>query len=59
MGMLKGQSEFKKFQDGKKLTRKQAMLAQCYQCNGKEASNTDCGGEKTCPMYEYSPYKDK
>lgn len=58
MGMIKGQNEFRKFQEGKSLTRKQAILALCYQCNGFEDSNHDCGA-KLCPMYQYHPYSGK
>ena len=56
MGMIKGQKEYEKFKRGEFLTRKQAMLAQCYECNGFEDSNEDCQG-KSCPMYQYQPYK--
>lgn len=59
MGMLKGQNEYEKFKEGKALTRKQAMLANCYVCNGQNDSSTDCLGEKSCPLYAYSPYKGK
>ena len=55
MGQLKGQAEYKKFLKGQSLTRKQAILAQCYACNGLESSNEDCGGE-SCPLYEYHPH---
>lgn len=58
MGFIKGQKEYEKFKEGKKLTRKQAMLAQCYDCNGAEESATDCQG-KDCPLYEYQPYRGK
>lgn len=53
MGIIKGASEYKKFQDGKPLTRKQALLAQCYVCNGFEGE--DCLGV-SCPLYRWSPY---
>jgi len=56
MGLIKGQIEYKKWKDGKKLTRGEAMSAMCYQCNGMEQSNEDCQG-KNCPMYPYQPYK--
>ena len=54
--MIKGQKEYDKWENGDNLSRKQAMLAMCYQCNGLEESRYDCLGSKTCPMYEYSPY---
>jgi len=49
MGIIKGSFEFKKFKSGKPLTRKQAILAQCYECNGYEAE--DCLAEH-CPLYQ-------
>ncbi len=56
MGYIKGQVEFEKFNAGERLTRKQAMLAQCYVCNGEEDSRQDCLCE-SCPLYQYQPYK--
>lgn len=50
---IKGAREFKKFKEGNPLTRKQAILAQCYECNGYEAE--DCLGV-SCPLYRWSPY---
>ena len=58
MGMIKGQKEYRKWKDGGKLTRKQAMLAMCYDCNGGDESNEDCLGTE-CPMYDYHPHKGK
>jgi len=55
MGVVLGQRSYKKWQKGKKLTRKHQIFANCYQCNGFEESGVDCGGEKTCPLYPYSP----
>lgn len=51
-----GGKEYTKWTTGKLLTRKEAMLANCYQCNGFEDSSEDCLGE-TCPMYQYHPYR--
>ena len=56
MGKIKGQKEYANFKEGKKLTRKQAMLAQCFSCNGEEQSRVDCQGI-SCPMYQYFPYR--
>lgn len=58
MGKIKGQAEWEKLREGKKLTRKQAVNALCYECNGFEKANHDCGAVK-CPVYAYSPYKGK
>ena len=59
MGYIKGQIEFRKWKSGQRLTRKEAMLAQCFACNGEEESAVDCLGAKSCPMYAYAPYKDR
>lgn len=56
MAIIKGQKEYEKFKAGKPLTRKQAMLAQCYICNGAKEGGTDCRG-CSCPMYQYQHYK--
>lgn len=53
---IKGQKEYERFKNGESLTRKQAMLANCYMCNGLEDSSTDCLG-KSCPIYKYRPYQ--
>jgi hypothetical protein len=58
LGKIKGQAEYNKFKAGGKLTRRQAMLAHCFSCNGFEASNEDCQG-KSCELYSFSPYKGK
>jgi hypothetical protein len=50
---VKGALEFQKFKEGKPLTRKGALLAQCYECNGYEGE--DCLGI-SCPLYQWSPY---
>ncbi len=47
MGKIKGQAEYKKFEEGKPLSRKQAILAQCGVCNGFEAE--DCLGMDCAP----------
>lgn len=54
MGLIKGQLEYRKWKKKQRLTRKEAMLAQCYVCNGQE--QVDCGGGESCPMYQYSPF---
>lgn len=55
MGVIKGANFFRKFKEGKRLTRKQAMLAKCYECNGEEEGGSDCNVD-TCPMYAYQHY---
>jgi len=56
MGIIKGQREYERFKAGHKLTRKQGMLALCYECNGHECSNCDCLG-KNCAIYDFMAYK--
>ena len=56
MGALKGKREFKKWKDKKRLTRKEAILATCYICNGYEEGGVDCKGKDNCPLYQYFPY---
>lgn len=61
MGKIKGQNEYKKWQKGLPLTRKQAILAHCYSCNGEESGREDCLGMESCELYQYFPkqYKKK
>lgn len=56
MGQIKGQTDYKKFKKGVKLTRSMAILAMCYECNGLEESNVDCK-TVTCPLYLYHPHR--
>jgi len=58
MGQIKGQMEYQKFKKGKSLTYRQAILAQCYSCNGLNESAADCQGHN-CTLYPYSPYGDE
>ena len=58
MACKKGKKEYGMFLEGKHLTRRQAVLAQCYVCNGEEEGGVDCLGI-SCPLYEYFPYKGK
>jgi hypothetical protein len=57
VGKKKGQVEYSKFKEGKPLTRKEAILAQCYICNGEEETGVDCLGGDSCPLYQYFPYR--
>jgi hypothetical protein len=52
VGYIKGDIQYRKFLKGEKLTRKEAMLAKCYECNGLVDSREDCEVD-TCPMYGY------
>jgi len=53
---MKGQIYFEKFKRGESLTFKQAILAQCYECNGGPEGGEDCLGV-SCPLYQYMPYR--
>ena len=45
-----------KFKKGEKLTREEAIGAQCYECNGYSLEmKDDCLGV-SCPLYGWSPW---
>jgi len=51
-----GKRELLKYLTSERLTRKEAMLAKCYECmNGYADGKVDCGIE-SCPMYPYMPF---
>lgn len=52
---MKGLKEYERFKRGESLTHKQAILAQCYVCNGLDEGGDDCNGED-CPLYQFMPY---
>ena len=54
---MKGEGAVKKWKAGKRLTRGEAILALCYECNdGHRGGNPDCKGI-SCPLYQWMPYK--
>ena len=54
--MKMSKSAYEKFKRGEQLTRKQAMGAQCYECNGYDIELAhDCSGNN-CPLYQWSPW---
>lgn len=56
---MRGKTEFERFKKGERLTHKQAILAQCYVCNGLDEGGEDCKGA-SCPLHQFMPYrKDK
>jgi len=59
MGKIKGQSQYQKFIERRPLTRKEAVLAQCYICNGLDEGGEDCLGGINCPLYAFFPYRGK
>ncbi|MCL4479661.1 MAG: hypothetical protein M1381_11320 [Deltaproteobacteria bacterium] len=56
MGKIIGQKEYGKFKSGQPLSYKEAILAQCYVCNGQEDSAADCQAGNSCPLYQFQPY---
>ena len=54
--MSKGYKEYLKFKNGSPLTRREAILAQCFQCNGPGEGGEDCKGHD-CPLYQYMPHR--
>lgn len=49
-------SAYLKFKNSEPLTRKEAMSAQCYECNGYSVEKAhDCLGYG-CPLYQWSPW---
>ena len=58
---VKGFVSWKRFQEGSHITRKQAILAKCYDCMGYYADfglDKDCK-VKDCPLYPYHPYRSR
>jgi hypothetical protein len=54
----KGRAERIKSLESKKLTRHEAILANCYDCQGGYCDGVkDCEIE-TCLFYQYRPYRD-
>ena len=52
-----GQNAYENFMSGGRNTRKEAMLAKCYECMGLYGEGKeDCLG-KSCPLYQYYPYR--
>jgi len=52
----KGLTQLKRFLEGQRITRGQALKAKCYDCMGGYADGAiDCGVE-SCPLYPYMPY---
>ncbi|GAB6163887.1 hypothetical protein JCM12298_30470 [Desulfothermus naphthae] len=52
-----GQKEYIKFLKGEKITRKEAMLANCYECTCWYADGVNSCQMKNCPLYPYHPYR--
>jgi hypothetical protein len=57
MAIIKGEKEYKKWEEGERLSRKEAMLVHCYICNGMEEGAIDCKGKDSCSLYPFYYYK--
>lgn len=55
--MAMGKLQYDNWKAGKKLSRKGAVYAHCYECNGWEQSGEDCQGKENCALYPFSPSK--
>ncbi|MBI5327303.1 MAG: hypothetical protein HZB80_03280 [Deltaproteobacteria bacterium] len=53
---MKGYKDYQRFRAGEPLSRKQAILAQCYICNGASEGGEDCRG-RSCPLYQFMPHR--
>ena len=52
-----GRSAYRKYLSGKKISRKEALLAHCARCMGGYADGrTDCENPM-CPLYPWMPYR--
>ena len=47
---------YRKFLTGKPLTLPEAVLVNCFICNGEELE--DCGGATVCPLYPHGLFKE-
>lgn len=51
-----GRAEIEKYYRGERLTHREAILANCYECmGGFNDGREDCLA-RACPLYPYSPY---
>ena len=56
MTNAKGSKELKAYQNGKKLSSKQSILAKCCDCMGNYADGKEDCKMTDCPLYPYMPY---
>ena len=53
----RGENEMLAMCDGKRLTQREAIYAQCFICQGYYVDGKDDCQNKTCPLYYYMPYR--
>jgi len=55
--LAQGKKEYLMYLNGEKLTHRQLNLAKCYDCMcGYDDGKKDCNC-KTCPLYQFMPYR--
>ncbi len=54
----RGKNEFLKHLKGERLTCKQAILANCYDCMGGYTDGKYSCGVSSCPLYLFMPYRE-
>ena len=53
----RGKTLYEKYKQDERLTRRESIIAKCYECsNGYIDGRKDCG-ITSCPLYPYAPYK--
>ena len=53
----RGENELLSMCDGKRLTQREAIYAQCFICQGYYVDGKEDCQNKTCPLYYYMPYR--
>ena len=53
----RGENEMLALCDGKRLTQREAIYAQCFICQGYYVDGKEDCQNKTCPLYYYMPYR--
>ena len=53
----RGENELLAMCDGKRLTQREAIYAQCFICQGYYVDGKEDCQNKTCPLYYYMPYR--
>ena len=53
----RGENEMLALCDGKRLTQREAIYAQCFICMGYYVDGKEDCQNKTCPLYYYMPYR--
>ena len=53
----RGENELLSMCDGKRLTQREAIYAQCFICMGYYVDGKEDCDNKICPLYYYMPYR--